>query len=241
MSIAQRVQDSIGSIPPGQIFDYQALPSYTQSPTAVIKAVSRLVAEKRLTRFAKGKFYVPKQGVIGQRKPSDTELLRSVLYKAGCLRGYITGLALYNQLGLTTQVPRTITVAINGGRQEKSFGTIRIKTVVAPMPVNEPDIKLLQYLDVLKGVKTIPDADITETLNIMAGYIVELTKRKQTRLVELAETYYGPQTRALVGLLFNNLGLKLPKSLALSLNPTTTYPLKLDQQQWPMAREWNIR
>lgn len=50
-----------------------------------------------------------------------------MLYKDGRLRGYITGLSLFNQLGLTTQVPRTVTLAINGGRQEKEFGTIKTK------------------------------------------------------------------------------------------------------------------
>jgi hypothetical protein len=241
MSIAQSVQDSIGTMSTGQIFDYQALPNYAQSPSAVIKAVSRLVADKRLTRFSKGKFYVPKKGLMGFRKPSDAELVRSMLYKEGRLRGYVTGLALYNQLGLTTQVPRTITVAVNGGRQEKDFGTIRIKTVVARMPIEESDLKLFQYLDVLKDIKNIPDADINQSLSMMRRYVSDLPKREQVQLVSLAEKYYSPQTRALVGVLFSSLGLSMPESLALSLNPTTTYPLKLNQDKWPMARQWKIR
>ena len=241
MSVAQNVQKSVNAMPAGQIFGYQALPSYVQSPSAVIKAVGRLVTEKRLARFSKGKFYIPSEGLMGLRKPSDTELIRSVLYKEGRLRGYVTGLAIYNQLGLTTQVPRTITVAINGGRQEKDFGTIRIKTVIARMLIEEPDVKLLQYLDVLKNLKNIPDANINQSLEIMRRYISDLKKREQVQLVLLAEKYYTPQTRALVGLLFSSLELSVPQSLALSLNPTTTYQLKLDQDQWPMAKQWSIR
>lgn len=116
------------------------------------------------------------------------------------MRGYVTGLALYNQLGLTTQVPRTITVAINGGRQEKDFGTIRIKTVVARMPIEERDLKLFQYLDVLKDIKNIPDTNINQSLNIMRRYFSDLPKREQVQLVSLAEKYYSPQARALVAL-----------------------------------------
>lgn len=74
MSIAQSVQNSIEAMPAGQIFDYQALPSYTQSPSAVIKAISRLVADKRLERLSKGKFYVPKKGLLGDRNPSDNQI-----------------------------------------------------------------------------------------------------------------------------------------------------------------------
>ncbi len=241
MSIAQTIQNTVEAMPAGKIFGYQELPSYTQSPNAVIKAISRMVYDKRLERFSKGKFYVPKKGLFGIRKPSDGELIRSILYKDGRLRGYVTGLSLYNQLGLTTQVPRTITVSYNGGRQEKEFGTIRIKTVVTRIPIQEKDVKLLQYLDALKDIKKIMDSDVNLSLKIMRGYIAELSDREQERLVKLAQSYYSPQVRALVGLLFSSLKLSLPGSLARSLNPMTIYKLKLDQSKWPMAREWNIR
>ncbi len=241
MSIAQTIEKSVESIPAGKIFSYQELPSYTKSPGAVIKAINRLVEEKQLERFSKGKFYVPENGVLGVRKPSDSELLRSMLYKDGRLRGYVTGLSLFNQLGLTPQVPRTVTLAINGGRQQKEFGTIKIKTQVTRVPIEEQDVLLLQYLDALKEIKTIPDSNINLSLKILQKKIAELSEQDQAQLVALAEKYYSPQTRALVGLLFSNLKLSVPESLVLSLNPTTTYKLNLNANDWPMAREWNIR
>ncbi len=241
MSIAQTIQNTVEAMPAGQIFGYQELPSYAKSPDAVIKAVSRLVSDKLLERFSKGKFYVPKKGLLGFRKPSDSELIRSMLYKDGRLRGYVTGLSLYNQLGLTTQVPRIVTIAYNGGRQEKEFGTISVKTVVTRIPIQEKDVKLLQYLDALKDIKKIMDSDINLSLKIIRKYISELSEREQGRLLKLAQSYYSPQVRALLGLLFTSLKLSVPGSLARSLNPITTYKLKLDQLTWPMAREWNIR
>jgi len=241
MSIAQTIQNTVEAMPTGQIFGYQELPSYAKSPGAVIKAVSRMVSDKRLQRFSKGKFYVPKKGMLGIRKPSDSELIRSMLYKNGRLRGYVTGLSLYNQLGLTTQMPRTITVSYNGGRQEKEFGTIRIKTVVTRIPIQEKDVKLLQYLDALKDIKKIMDSDINLSLKIIRKYISELSEREQRRLLKLAQSYYSPQVRALVGLLFTDLKLSIPSSLFRSLNPTTIYKLKLDESKWPMTKEWNIR
>jgi hypothetical protein len=241
MSIAQTIQNTVEAMPAGQIFGYQELPGYAKSPTAVIKAISRMVADKRLERFSKGKFYVPKNGLFGIRKPSDSELIRSTLYQGGRLRGYVTGLSLYNQLGLTTQIPRTITVAYNGGRQQKEFGTIRIKTVVTRIPIQEKDVKLLQYLDAMKDIKKIMDSDVNLSLKIMRRYISELSDREQGRLLKLAQNYYGPQVRALVGLLFSSLKLSVPGTLLRSLNPTTIYKLKLDQSKWPMAREWYIR
>jgi Family of unknown function (DUF6088) len=241
MSIAQTIQNSVETMPAGKIFGYQELPDYDSSPSAVIKAIGRMVSSEKLKRFSKGKFYVPKKGTLGLRKPSDSELIRSMLYKNGRLRGYITGLSLYNQLGLTTQLPRTITVAINGGRQEKEFGTICIKTIMTQIPIQEEDIKLLQYLDVLKDVKKIPDSDINLSLKIMSSYFLDLSKVERERLLNLAMDYYSPQVRALVGLLLSSLELSLPSSLSLSLNPTTIYKLKLDQSIWSKAKEWNIQ
>lgn len=241
MSIAKTVQSTVESMPAGQIFGYADLPDYASSPSAVIKAVSRLVSGKRLERFAKGKFYVAKKGVLGKQKPSDDELVRDFLYKDGRIRGYVTGASLYNLLGLTTQVPRTITLAYNGGRQVKDFGAIRVKTIVTRVPIQEENVELLQYLDVLKGIKNISGSDINLSLRIMLKKISGLSKSEKLRLMNLAEKYYSPQSRALVGLLFSSLGVPVSKSLKLSLNPTTVYKLNLDGNQWPNAKEWNIQ
>ncbi|MYB35327.1 MAG: hypothetical protein F4X92_09475 [Gammaproteobacteria bacterium] len=241
MSIAQNVQNSILAIPAGQIFGYHALPDYACSPGAVIKAISRLIADRRLIRFSKGRFYVPKKGLIGLCKPSDGEIVRTMLYKDGRLRGYVTGLSLYNRLGLTDQVPKTITLAVNGGRQVKEFGTIRIKTVVARVPIKEQNVKLLQYLDVLKDIRNIPDSDVDQSLETMCRKISKLSDGERKHLVTLAGEYYNPRTRVLVGLLFSRLELPIPENLALSLNPVTTYTVGLDAEKWPAARQWNVR
>lgn len=241
MNIAQSVKDTVLNMPAGQVFGYQELPSYGQSPMPVIKAMSRLVADKTIEKLSKGKFYIPKKGLLGVRKPADSELIRSTLYKNGRLRGYVTGLSLYNRLGLTTQIPKTITIAINGSRQEIQFGTINVKTVASRIPIEEKNVKLLQYLDALKDIKNIPDTDINLSLKIIKRLITELPDNEQAQLIALAENYYAPQVRALVGLLYSTASLGLPSSLYNSLNPTTVYKLQLDQTQWLMAKDWNIR
>ena len=241
MSVTQAVQQSVNNIPAGQIFGYRQVPSYVQYPAAVIKAVNRLVDEKRLARLSKGQFYVPKRGLLGELKPTDSELLRTMLYKNGRLRGYVTGLSLYNKLGLTTQIPRTITLALNGPRQQKEFGTIRIKTLETRIPIEEENVTLLQYLDALKDIKTISDTNINQSLNIMRSKIAALSQREQKTITSLALDYYSAQVRTLLGLLFSDLKITLAGSLKLSLNPTTIYKLKLDDKIWPEANKWNIR
>ena len=241
MSIAQDIEAYVGKMPAGLIFGYQALPRYAQSSDAVIKAVGRMVKGRRLKRFSKGEFYVPKEGVLGEIKPSDAALIQSVLYKGNRLRGYVTGMSLYNQLGLTTQVPRTVIIAYAGGAQTKDFGTIRIKTIVSRVPIREENVKLLQYLDVLKDIKRISDSDINLSLKILRRNFSELSMSDLKKLTGLAEEYYSPQVRALTGLLLEGMNFKASASLKKSLNPTTVFKLKLDDQIWPQAREWNIK
>lgn len=240
MSISQAVQSRIDTLPCGQVFGYRDLPYYIEAPFAVAQAMSRMVSAGRVKRLSKGKFYVPRMGIMGPRKPSDSALVRSVLYDGERLRGYVTGLALFNRLGLTTQVPRTITVAVEGGRREKDFGTIRIKTVPSRFPVREADIPLFEYLDVLREIKSIPDTDFNQVLRAMKGRISSLTAAERTRFVALASEYDTPQVRALLGLILDSGGQDVA-TLKKTLNPTTVYKLPVDKSAWPLAKDWNIR
>ena len=240
MSISQTVQSRINALPPGQVFGYRDLPNYTEAPLAVAQAMSRLVSAGHVQRLSKGKFYVPRKGIMGPRKPSDSALVRSVLYDGERRRGYITGLALFNRLGLTTQVPRTVTVAVEGGRQEKDFGTIRIKTVPSRFPVREEDVPLFECLDVLREIKSIPDTEFNQVLRTMEDRIFSLSKAERRRLVALASEYDTPQVRALLGLILDSGGQDVA-TLKKTLNPTTVYKLPVDKGAWPLAKDWNIR
>lgn len=240
MSIAQTVEDSVTNMPAGRIFGYTELPSYSSHPLAVIKTIERMVAKKRIQRLAKGRFYVAKEGILGKRKPSDEELIRSYLYKNGKLRGYVTGLALYNRLGLTTQVPKAIKIACNGSRQEKDLGTIKIKTVVSRALVDKDNVIPLQYLDVLKDIKKIPDSDINETLRAIQKLISKLKSKEIQQMACIAKEFYSPQVRALLGMLLLDIDSNLSNKIKKSLNPTTTYKINLDENIWPLLKKWNF-
>jgi len=240
MSISQAVQNTIDNLSPGEIFGYRDLPDYPLAPLAVAQTMSRMVSSGRVKRLSKGKFYIPRQGNMGPRKPSDSALIRSVLYDGERLRGYITGLALFNRLGLTTQIPRTVTVAVERGRQEKDFGTIRIKSIPSRFPVREADISLCEFLDVLRDIKSIPDTDINQVLLVLKGRILSLRNAECTRLVKLASDYDTPQVRALLGLILDS-GGQDAAILKMTLNPTTIYKLAVDKEKWPLAKDWNIR
>ena len=241
MSIAAAVNDAIDRIPPGRIFGYEVFPEYQEAPEAVVRAVGRRVDRQDLKRLAKGRFYTPKQGVLGEVPISDAELLRDALYRDNRRIGYITGPALYNRMGLTTQIPKTVTVASNRAAQTKDFGTIRIKMVPRRAPISDSTIPLLEILDALRDVKNIQDADVDNILEALASRIEALTPVEQRKLQRLALDFYNAGTRALLGAIITRNQQDVLPALGRSINPTTNFKLGIDRNEWPEAIAWNIR
>jgi len=241
MSVSLAIRQRIDQFKPGKVFGYSDFPLYKKEPAATVKAVERVFKDGQIRRLSKGCFYKPKKGIFGELKPSDSEILRSILYRGGQLRGYVTGIALFNQLGLTTQLPRTITIAVEGGSQEKDFGTMRAKLIRSRAPIKAADVKLLQYLDVLKDISKIPDADTNESVSIMAKKFSELNDREVKRLKNLATKYYTAKVIALTGFLFDFTKKDNSQNLKEWINPLTKFKIGLNAKQWPQSRAWNIQ
>lgn len=241
MTITATVKQTIDHIPPGTVFGYEVFEDYPSAPEAVVQAVNRCVLEQRLQRLVKGRFYTPKKGLLGPMKVSDDEILRDALFRDGRRRGYITGPALYNRMGLTTQMPRTVTVAASRASQVKDFGTLRIKFVERRTPITEATVPLLELLDILRDAKKVPDASVSRVLDAVAKRLENLTPAQLERLQRLAIDFYNASSRALLGVILEGIGQTILPALRASINPTTRFQLELDIDSWPQARAWNIR
>ena len=238
MKIKPLVEKEITRFEPGNVFTYKDLTAYSSNPETTVKAVSRLVENGDLKRFSKGQFYRPKKGMFGEMQLSDTEKLKTFLYQDGERRGYVTGTGLYNRLGLTTQVPKTITIASDKSPQRKSLGTIDVKLVKAKAPVSESNREYLEILDVLSNIKKIPDSTPSESMKVIAKKLKSIKKDSFYELIKLAN-FYSPGTRALLGLLTEKIDARLAENIKSRLNPTTRYRVGLDSY-WDNADKWNI-
>jgi len=237
MRIKPLVEKEIKQFEPGKVFTYRDLTPFISNPETTVKAISRLVENGDIKRFAKGQFYRPKQGLFGEMKLSDTEKLKIFLYQDGERKGYVTGASLYNRLGLTTQIPRTITIASNRSPQRKELGTVKVKLVKAKAPVTESNREYLEILDVLSDIKKIPDSSPSAVIKVIANKLKRFKKNDLYELINLA-SFYSPVTRALLGLLTEKMNKDLAANLKKQLNPTTHYNIGLDCDN---ARKWNIK
>ena len=235
--IASALKDQVKFLPEGQ---FLPIIQENQSGLAYFKALSRLAQSGQLIRLEKGKYYKPRTTRFGPIRPSESEIIKALTQKGDKTTGYLTGNALYNRWGLTTQVPNTLTIARRTRLPEKELSGYKIKFTVRPFPFKEPDIPLMQLLDALTDIQKIPDSSPEKVVPILAEKISKLQPPQVSRMVKLA-LEYPPSTRALLGALLETYLPNRPTDiLSKSLNPLTKYKLKGIETVLPNNTKWNF-
>lgn len=240
MSVSEKIRKKVKKIPCGTTFTYKDLSIERTEFAAASKAVERLIGEGVFKRISSGVFYKPEVTVFGELKPSEEELLKSYLFDNGKRIAYITGVSLYNKMGLTTQVPKLIKIACKNKRITASIKGIDIKPVKSYVDVNGDNYYLLEVLDAIKDFKIIPDVDKKAALSILKRRIDSFSIKETGNLIKYA-LLYPPRTRAMLGAIFESLGkLEYLEKLQSSLNPFSRYNFEI-KALLSTAENWGIR
>lgn len=235
----QRIRAKLDQLPPGQPVSYADFVREPSEFGAVAAALSRLSRAGELVRLAKGRYYRPAQSRFGPVPPTEAAVVSAVGAAPGEPAAYPTGLAVYNALGLTTQVPATLTVATTRPRRRLPA---RLRAVVRPAPEQASDVPLLQWLDVLRDVRRIPDTTPARVVARITEELRRLPAAARRRLTILACRQAPPRARALLGALLENLpDATGAAKLRATLNPLTTYRLGLSTEALPNRTTWNIQ
>ena len=239
MSTTQRIRAKLDQLPPGEPVGYADFVREPAEFGAVAAALSRLSKSGELTRLAKGRYYRPARGRFGPLVPTQAAVVAAVGAAPGQPPAYPTGLAVYNALGLTTQVPATLTLATTRPRRRLPA---RLRAVVRPAPEAPSDVPLLQWLDVLRDVRRIPDTTSARVVARVGSYLRQLPAAARRRLTVLAARQAPPRVRALLGALLETLPDAAGAArLRATLNPLTRYRLGLSAAALPNCAAWNIR
>ncbi len=240
MKISEKIARKINRMEPGTTFKYQQLGVDRSEYSAAAKAIERCIQKGIIKRVSTGVFYKPQQTEFGELRPREEELLKPYLFENGKRIAYITGIALYNRMGLTTQVPKTIKVASRIKRITTQIGKLKVKPVKSYIDVTNDNVQLLEILDALKDFKSIPDMDLQSAITILQNKITNLSESNQKKLLNYA-LKYPPRTRALLGAIMEPLKENGNlKNLKESLNPLTSFDLGINTQILPKAAKWNI-
>lgn len=241
-SVAKEVRDVIAQIKPGIVFGYDRIKIGSDNDRAISKALSRMSKEGTIKRVTKGKYLKPIKSRFGKLKVSEFQVVNIVATKNGKRVGYLTGTALYNRMGVTPQVANTLVIASNKILPSKEIEGYKIKFIKRDAPINERNIPLLQLLDAFNDIKNIPGTSVNEAYRVLVKLFMQLSPEDKERIVELAK-WYKPSTRALLGATIEiysenkNLADKLRKTL----NPLSSYKLKIQEALLPNQSKWDIR
>lgn len=147
-----------------------------------IKAVSvrqqlkKLIDDGRIKRFDTGIYYIPRKSLFksGSSLSIDEVIRRKYLVDGNTKCGYISGLSFANKLGLTTQVPMVYEICSNKATTDYRDITIGKFRVVIRRPhiaVNDDNVLVLQFLDLLKDVTDISEVEGYELNERLLNYL----------------------------------------------------------------------
>ncbi len=238
MIIGSSIKDTLNAFPEGKVFSITDFDVEQDKQSALVKALSRLVANGTIKKVSKGKYYKPQQTIFGELKPVGIELVKDLLERNGQLAGYITGTAAFAQMGLTTQISSLITIGTNKYRRPTRRGDYRVTFLLQPNTITEANIPLLRTLDALKLIKEIPATTPDESIKVLCERIRTMSADEQENLAELAKGY-APSVRALLGATLESIGAET-FGLRSTLNGVTTYKIPISSEALPTKSNWNI-
>jgi len=238
--VSDIVRNKVDRLLSGFVFTYEDILPEVKKKEAVIKALNRLVASGRISKLSRGRYYKPEKTPFGELMPPQEQVVKDLLVEDGKIVGYLTGLSIYNRLGLTTQVGNTIEVGRNDVRPSFKRERYRIKIIRQKNIITKENFPLLQLLDVLRYIKKIPDTTAKQSISRMVKVISEHTVDELNKMTKLV-IKYPPSTRALYGAILDELNQgKLVQPLFDSLNPITKYEIKGAADILAHASKWSL-
>ncbi len=107
------IKDSFGYDEPIFASDIESMFPERSRPW-IDKTIKAMIDKKLIRRFSTGVYYIPRKTLFGDSLLNPQKVISKKYLRNGLeTYGYISGTALLNSLGLTTQVPNMITVVSN--------------------------------------------------------------------------------------------------------------------------------
>jgi len=240
LKVTESIRNTIERFQKGYVFTYEDFDVDVSKKEAIIKALNRMVNSGKIEKLSKGKYFKPEQTPFGRLQPSKEQIVKDLLYDDSKVIGYLTGLSIYNKLGLTTQVSNIIQIGKNQTRPKFKRERYTILFVKQKNTITKRNIPLLQILDSIKYVKKIPDTSVKASCLRFLEIIKSLNLEDMKELIRLSFKY-SPSTRALLGALLDEIEEKsLTTALKKSLNPITKYEIPGAQKALTKPSNWNI-
>ena len=213
---------------PGHLWSVGDFPNY--SAHTVARTLSRLSLKGFLVKVRPGTYYFGKNTPLGKTMPQPIEIIEKLHD-----RKFTGGLHAFYNLGLTRQVPVTLTLVSASRRSIQKTKTIR-RNIAHLKGASDQEFWILEAL---RKIKSIPDCPPPLAISKLIAY-VDRNQMSIKRLVKFALSEPA-HVRALLGAIGTDLGAPERELIRLkkSLNRLTQFKIKVEASL-KSAKEWNI-
>lgn len=142
-----------------------------------VKAIlNRLTKENIIKTAYKGIYYIPIENIFGEIPLATRKIVKYkyLVDKLGNVKGYVTGAILFNQVGLTTQVPNVIDIATNECKNYNKYTNNYLNTIIRKpkIEVTTENYKYLQLFDLIENKDNI-NIEVEDEDEIIYKFIQE--------------------------------------------------------------------
>ena len=142
-----------------------------------VKAIlNRLTKENIIKTAYKGIYYIPIENIFGEIPLATRKIVKYkyLVDKLGNVKGYVTGATLFNQVGLTTQVPNVIDIATNECKNYNKYTNNYLNTIIRKpkIEVTTENYKYLQLFDLIE-IKDNINIEVEDEDEIIYKFIQE--------------------------------------------------------------------
>ena len=239
--MTETIKNTIANFDYGFVFTPADFPVEIRKQATVNRILNNMVAAEQIRRASKGRFYKPKMTEFGELPLNTYQLVKDLLEKNGRTVGYLTGYTVFNELGLTTQVPFSLQIGVMNEKMAITRNYYRISFIKQQNEITKENIYFLQLLDCLRFFKNIPDSTPDETCRRLLLLLKKLGKQQREEIKKLS-LKYTPQASAILGAMFETLNPKENTTeIYNKLNPQTFYKLGISDGILINQKKWNIR
>ena len=141
----------------------------------ISKELADLCVCRKLVRFERGVYYVPKMTELGPSKLNPQKVIEKKYIAAGDGRnGYYSGATFLNLTGLSSQVPNIVEVYTNAESakvREIAVGSIKVLLRRARTPITKNNAAVQSFLELMNSVS--PSFFDNERRRITSDYILQ--------------------------------------------------------------------
>jgi len=123
----------------------------------IFRELKKLVDNGEIKRFDTGIYYFPIKMFYGDGALNPLKVIqRRFLYDGDNVYGYVSGISLLNQAGLSTQVPNFLELVTNNEStrvRDIRVGNRRVRARRSRTAVTKENVNTLQFLDLMNVIK----------------------------------------------------------------------------------------